>query len=122
MLDRGVAGFSESAYQKLELENSTIDNVLVIAGRVTARLDQTILLLQVREVMVDKRDRAAVSGFLSIVSSTVAKASRSSVEAINRSLIRISRPGIAADVAKLRDRVSDVLAAFENCAMPQRQQ
>lgn len=113
------SGFDDIGMRKVEIEIDNLSSAQDSAGETSKWLDQALLLLQLREAMVDQRDKTTVERHLSLVAVTLAKQSRGAVAYINKTLVRISRPGIATDVARLRDSVGAVLTTFENCTASQ---
>ena len=88
------------------------------AQGVLVPLEQGLLLTQIKNAMIDSRDRETVERFLSIIAVHTAIASSRAQEKINRLSTSISRPAVALDVSRLRDSVNDVSQALENCTRP----
>lgn len=118
MLEQGSGGNGERDFRKVATEEVLLSSASISTIYTLATLERARLLLQLRNLMVDRKDRTTVERHLSIVAAGVADQSRMSVTAVNQLVTLEPRPDIATDMAKLRDSVSDVAAVFENCTMP----
>ncbi len=114
LLDAGAVAQAD----RVQLEQNQVLSSYDGVDGVVKYLDQALLLTQVKDVMIDSRDRVFVEAFLSSTAVSAAKASRLAQERVNQSLVRIARPGVVLDVSKLRDSVSNALKALENCSLP----
>lgn len=110
-LSRGAVAASD----KLHSESDLVDSVIQDSERVDRLLDRVLVLVQVREVMVNERDRQNVGKFLDISMGPISAQSNRGTESINRRLVRIERPAVAAEVAKVRDAIGHIGAIFEPC-------
>jgi hypothetical protein len=118
MLDRGPGNYSSIAFGKISDDQTRLTRADFAATTVASALDQVLTLIMVRDLMVDTQDKLTVETFLSVDAYGVGLHSRNAALYLNQA--RVSRPGIASDLAKLRDSVSGVSAAFENCDKPER--
>lgn len=119
MLERGSGGNGELNFRKVAAEEVLLSSASISTTYTLATLERAQLLLQLRNLMVDQKDMTTIERHLSIVAAGVGDQSRMSKTAINQLLALESRPDIATDMAKLRDSVSDVVAVFEKCTMPE---
>ena len=113
-LDAGSVALADQALLESERVTGTYDAVDVVVKN----LDQALLLAQLKDEMIDSRDRVFVEKYLSLTAAHAGRVSRLAQERINQYLIRVTRPGVVLDVSKLRDSVSDTLKALENCSLP----
>lgn len=88
------------------------------ASELGAWLSSSGTLAAIRDAMQDKRDRFVVEMYLSLQLVMVKQHAEIQLNSVNRSLAKMSRPGLAIDVAKVRDSVNAVLAEFRNCESP----
>jgi hypothetical protein len=67
--------------------------------------------------MVDRRDKVIVEKDLSATVVRAKKIAEISYRTTNQFLTRMSRPGIAIDVSKLRDAIGRVITEFQQCEL-----
>jgi hypothetical protein len=87
-----------------------------------AALEHSLVLVLVlgnlRDGMVDHRDRLRVEDSLSVAAAMANGYSAEVQQAANKTLATIGRPGIAVDMAKTRDVVDRSAALFAGCTAP----
>jgi len=75
-------------------------------------------LALIRDAMVDAKDKAVVSWVLSNHLYTTGKLAEATKPLTSFSLRKITRPGIAVDVAKLQDAIEAVVRHLSECTAP----
>ena len=88
------------------------------ASVVEMALQNASILAAVRDVMVDQRDRVIVEKYLSISVFGTKRLAEIKLRYLNQILAKISRPGVAIDVSRLRDEVGAIASEFEKCESP----
>jgi hypothetical protein len=112
-----AAGAFERA-DRVAREQVLISSADQVASYVSNNLDKTLLLAQLKNVMVDQRDRMIVEKILSLIAKSVKDTSQRAHERISQLLSKVTRPGIAVDVAKLRDSLAEINKVFSSCTAP----
>jgi hypothetical protein len=77
-----------------------------------------LTLVQIRDAMVDKRDRYVLQRYASAQIVHLANLSRLTTESVALVLTKVRQPGIAIDVARLRDLSMDVHKSYASCDVP----
>ena len=104
--------------EQLQSEIADVDSALSAGNDLQTEIANSWMLAMLRDKMVDARDKTMVSAFLSLRLSLARKMSELTDPMIGRTLRRITRPGIAVDVAKLRDAVETVAKELAKCTPP----
>lgn len=104
--------------EKINLEVDLLVNSRSAGAIIQARLDAVSTLVSIRDSMVDKRDKMIVELYLSAVTVHTKNMAEIAYRQANASLTRMSRPGVAIDVSKLRDTIGTVLREFQRCESP----
>lgn len=99
-------------------EDGLIDSAQRSADYVVIELSKSLMLSQLKSMMIDQRDKVAVERFLSLVAVYVGKSSQAAQERLGQILSRVSRPGVAIDIAKLRDILTATTKDFGVCNAP----
>lgn len=103
---------------KMQLELNEIQQAESVGERVESALRIASVLAGVRDVMVDRRDTELANKFLSLYIAAAGRYAREANPFVNRILTKISIPGVAIDVAKLRDAIGMVGRELEKCESP----
>lgn len=103
---------------KLQLEITQIGHVMEYALRVENGLNEALTIAAIRDVMLDSRDRWRVNLFLSLKVFGARTHAEKIAPAIGAVLTRLTMPGVAVDISKLRDSIVLVARAFEGCDKP----
>ena len=107
-----------SAFGKISNESDRISNATTAGERVQDTLNTNWILATIRDQMLDARDKARVNAYLSIALANAKRRAESASKSLAATLSTVTRPGIAVDVAKLRDTIDVVIKAFEKCVSP----
>ena len=116
--DRTLSDAILQQIQKIQFETDLLGSVIANNNSIKGPLDTTLTLANIRDAMVDKRDRTVVALYLSQSAAYTRKIAEISYRDTNESLTKISRPGVAGDVSKLRDAIGMVLRELEKCESP----
>ena len=103
---------------KINLESDLLLSAKSAGEIVQARLDALSTLVSIRDLMVDKRDKMFVEVQLSASVVFTKNLAEIAYKRANESLARLSRPGVAIDVSKLRDTIGVVSNEFQRCESP----
>lgn len=103
---------------KLLIEIDLINNATVSSERVQHLLSTGWQLALIRDKMVDARDKAMLSGHLSIQLAGTRPLAEKTSQYISSLLTRLTRPGVAVDLSKLRDSVELVVKNLAKCTPP----
>jgi len=104
-----------------DYELDALNNAWSAGEVIRARLDTVLILFSTRDSMVDKRDKMIVERQLSLAADHTKRSAETSYLQANTSLTRLTRSGMAIDVAKmvlkLRDTIGLVLGEFQRCEL-----
>ena len=106
------------AFERVEVENGQLSRIIYLGDRIAERLSAASMLVQIRDGMVNVKDKTLVSAHLSIELSRTQKMGENMFKDINSTLTALSRPGVAIDVAKLRDAIDVVVKTLAICTPP----
>ena len=103
---------------RISIEQDFLIQANLSGENVETAVNAALVLATVRDFMVDKRDRVVVESYLSISASYVRSIAEIRTRYLNQLLTKMSRPGLAIDVSKLRDAIGMVLGEFQKCESP----
>jgi len=103
---------------KISNESDQLRNVSTLGQYVQFRLEALGILISIRDVMVAKLDRTIVEKYLSLMTAAAKQTAEIGYKQTNTVLAKVSRPGIAIDVSKLRDAIGKVVSEFHRCEIP----
>lgn len=106
---------SVARVEKIFREIDLLSSAETAGERVSTALQTASVIAGIRDVMLDSRDRERVNLFLSNQLSSIGRGANSAWEYLNKLLTRITIPGVAIDVAKLRDAIAVTRSEFEKC-------
>lgn len=109
-----------SLFDKIQAEIGYLDMAIQAGDRAAATLNTAWILALVRNQMIDKRDREIAARFLSLTLKHSHEVAQSAFNSTNNVLRRLTRPGIAVDVAGLRDAIETVAKDLSKCSPPER--
>ena len=116
---------SHSASLRTEPGNSVANEhyervlyVRTISGDLTNDLSRIMLLIAIRDEMVDKRDRRTVEKLLSRSARHTAQTGLASRDRLDFVLTKITRASLASDISRIRDQAVRTHIAFEKCTAP----
>lgn len=108
------------AYDHVGLEQGRVNLAYDGTGALEDMLDRMDVLVQIRDLMVDKRDWDVLAGSISIHAVQVNAMSARTQQRLTDVLTKLTRPGIAAEVSQLRGFIAALSEAFGNCDLPPR--
>ena len=106
---------SPAKFQRVSMEHEYVRQSHDAGIMVQGHVDSMRILLGLRELMVDKRDKGTVSQYVARKGAYSRKAAERATQRVNNMLTHVSRPGVAVDVSKLRDALSQVGEVFGKC-------
>jgi hypothetical protein len=96
-------------------EHGLISRVEGVALRVESALSETLTLARIRDVMQHPFDLQVLTAYLSAQAHHTRNVSQIAATYITDVMTRITRPGIAVDIAKVRDQIAETRKAFADC-------
>lgn len=100
---------------KMQLQLDFLGQARTAGERLEGALQTALLVAQIRAVMLDRRDKERVNKFLSLSLRDAGRVAELSYRSTSDVLSKLSIPGVAIDVAKLRDESRVVVKEFEKC-------
>jgi len=105
----------QNNFAHVESEYAWVDHVLTYSGAAEENMDRMTLLIHIRDTMIDKRDRMTVEKHVAIQAANLAQISETAERVLTDVLSKVSRRGIAFDVAHVRDSLAAIGKALGGC-------
>ena len=102
-------------FNNLLMETNAVDFMHTTGGGLQSTLTTAQVLAIIRDRMVNRADRNVVSEYVQLWLATAERVAESSQQLANDAVPHFSTPGIAKDVAKMRDRFEAIARELEKC-------
>jgi hypothetical protein len=112
-----TAGDSE-ARAAAESEDAGLEGLLPALNDLGSKLATAVYLAGARDEMRDRRDSAALLGYIRLLAQDGLAAASTSIAATGDALSSTRRPGVAAALSKISDFLPRARDAFQACANP----